>query len=210
MLDTVKRLKSDPDVSSRVNNQLKRFASFKNLSNDEWFSELCFCLLTSNSKAMTAMKIQEALGTHGFMHHTTETIRETIIANKHRFHNVKTNYIVSAREHLRIKDILMPLVDEGGSSAAREWLVANIKGFSYKESSHFLRNVGFFDLAILDRHILNLMLEHGVMDEKPATLNRKRYLMIEETFRGLSDELGISCAELDFYMWYMRTGQVLK
>ncbi len=199
-----------PEVRDKIDSQLDRFSSFKDLSNDEWFSEMCFCLLTSNSKAITAMKIQDALGAHGFKHHPSDTIRETIIANKHRFHNVKTGYIVSAREHLNIKDILMPLVAEGGSSAAREWLVANIKGFSYKESSHFLRNVGFFDLAILDRHILNLMLEHGIIDEKPATLNRKRYLAMENVFKGLSDELGISCAELDFYMWYMRTGQVLK
>ncbi|MFP4656405.1 MAG: N-glycosylase/DNA lyase [Candidatus Woesearchaeota archaeon] len=210
IIDSVKRLRSDVDVRSRVRDQLEKFSSFKDLSNAEWFSELCFCLLTSNSKAMTAMRIQEELGPQGFLSHPPEEIKRSIMENKHRFHNVKTEYIVDARKHTGIKDIIVPLVNDYGSYAARDWLVKNIKGFSYKESSHFLRNVGFFDLAILDRHILNVMVENDYIPYKPKTLNRSRYLEIEKIFRKISEEINMSCAELDFYMWYMRTGKILK
>ena len=42
------------DIGKRINKKIKQFDSFKVKSNDKWFSELCFCLLTANSKAKTA------------------------------------------------------------------------------------------------------------------------------------------------------------
>ena len=41
-------------VSKIVKQRLKEFEAFKNKSTAEWFSELCFCILTANSKAETA------------------------------------------------------------------------------------------------------------------------------------------------------------
>ena len=93
--------------------------------------------------------------------------------------------------------------------SAREWLVKNVKGIGYKEASHFLRNVGYKNLAILDRHILNLMDEEGLI-EKPKSLTRKNYLEIEKKFIALSKRLKMSAAELDLHMWHMKTGEVLK
>ena len=86
----------------------------------------------------------------------------------------------------------------------------NIKGLGYKEASHFMRNVGYNNLAILDRHILNLMLEQGYLRAKPKTLTRKTYFEIEQKFKKIADGLRMSMAELDLYMWYMKTGEVLK
>lgn len=52
---------------------------------------------------------------------------------------------------------------------------------SYKEASHFLRNVGFGeDIAILDRHILKNLVKLEVINELPKTLTPKLYLEIEE------------------------------
>lgn len=52
---------------------------------------------------------------------------------------------------------------------------------SYKEASHFLRNVGFGEnIAILDRHILRNLVKLEVIDELPKTLTPKLYLEIEE------------------------------
>jgi N-glycosylase/DNA lyase len=79
-----------------------------------------------------------------------------------------------------------------------------------KEASHFLRNVGHKDLAILDRHILNLMFDRGYLLERPKTLTPKQYLAVEETFNMIAENLEMSSAELDLYMWYMKTGIVLK
>ena len=197
-------------ITLKIKKRLHEFSSFKDKDTKEWFSELCFCILTANSKAHSALKIQSELNTDGFCSYSHKNIRACIMKHKHRFHNNKSKYIVLAREHIDIKPKIQSIIIKKGLSAAREWIVENIKGIGYKEASHFLRNVGYFDMAILDRHILNLMKEHGYIKEKPKTLTIKIYMDIEKMFRKIAESLKMSLAELDMYMWYMKTGEVLK
>ncbi len=200
----------ETEIKEVVDKRLEEFESLRNKDNDRWFSELCFCILTANSKARTALSIEKELGTRGFCESCERDIRECIRRNKHRFHNNKARYIVEARKSMNIKDIITKIVKDGGEKAAREWLVKNVKGLGMKEASHFLRNVGFKNLAILDRHILNLMKENNIIYEKPKSLNKKVYLEIEEKFSEIADKAGMSNAELDLYLWYIKTGEVLK
>jgi N-glycosylase/DNA lyase len=172
--------------------------------NKDWFSELCFCILTANSKASTALAIQHKLGCVGFSSLSKSQLTKTIRENKHRFHNIKAGFIVNARQFKGIKDILKKEEDPRG------WLVTNVKGIGWKESSHFLRNVGYTDYAILDRHILNLMLENKLIKERPNSLNEKNYLAIEKRLEKFARKLRMSQAELDLYMWFMKTNKVLK
>lgn len=209
LINNIEKLRNS-ELSKTIDKRLKEFESFKNKNTKEWFSELCFCILTANSKAVTGLKIQDELKAKGFCEYSHDLIRETIRKNKHRFHNNKAKYIVSAREHIDIKKKIIKLVNEKGETKAREWLADNIKGLGFKEASHFMRNVGYKNIAILDRHILNLMKEYAFIKEKPKTLNKKNYLEIEKTFKKIADTLKMSCAELDLYMWYMKTGKVLK
>ncbi|MFH1212003.1 MAG: N-glycosylase/DNA lyase [Candidatus Woesearchaeota archaeon] len=212
MNDLKKRINGLRNSSLRklVEKRLAEFAGFKHKNSNEWFSELCFCILTANSKARTAMKIQDELGAKGFCSYCASDIKECIIRNKHRFHNNKTKYIVEARKHLDIKNEIITIAKKDGEASARDWLVGNVKGLGYKEASHFLRNTGFFNLAVLDRHILNLMVEYGIIKEKPHSLTRNKYLEIEKKFKSLADSFSMSCAELDLYMWSLKTGEVLK
>ncbi len=209
LLEGIKKLRKSL-IRKKVDKRLKEFESFKKRDTKEWFSELCFCILTANSKAATALKIQKELTSKGFCEYSLNNIRKTIRKNKHRFHNNKAGYIVSARKHIDIKDKLTKLIKEQDEIKAREWLVKNIKGLGYKEASHFLRNVGCKNLAILDRHVLNIMKEKNFIKERPKTLNKKNYLEIEKIFKKIADMLNTSCAELDLYMWYMKTREVLK
>jgi len=179
----------------------KRLNEFKELGKN-WFSELCFCILTANSKAETALKVQKELGYYGFSSMPRKEIAECIKRNKHRFHNNKAKYIVEARKFKNIQEIVLR------EKEAREWLVENVKGLGYKEASHFLRNVGYENYAILDRHILNLMKENGMIND--VKLGKKNYLEIEKKFLELAKKTGMSAAKLDLYMWFMRTGKVLK
>jgi len=111
------------------------------------------------------------------------------------------------RKFRSIKEIIGRI---GGAKQAREWLVKNVKGIGYKEASHFLRNVGFDNLAILDRHVLSVLHEYGLIDEVPRSLTCGRYLEIEEKLVELSEKLGLTLGELDLYLWYLKTGEVLK
>ena len=102
------------------------------------------------------------------------------------------------------------LTDHVPSSDLRAWLVANVKGLGLKEASHFLRNIGRRDLAILDRHILKNLRYHGLLRTLPRTLNVRRYLATERRFRCFAAEVGIPMDELDLLFWSRETGQILK
>lgn len=192
------------NISKEINSRLKEFQELNKKGNDDWFCELCFCILTANSKAETALKIQAELHSKGFLNKTLNEIVFVIRKNNHRFHNNKAKYILEARKFSKIKNILLKEKDP------REWLFKNVKGLGWKESSHFLRNVGYTNYAILDRHILNLFVAENYLKEKPKVLSGKIYFEIEEIFNKLAKELKMNSAELDLYMWYIKTGKILK
>src|SRR3989344_905792 len=87
--------------------------------------------------------------------------------------------------------------------------VENVKGFGMKESSHFLRNIGVKDIAIIDFHIVDLLVAEGLI-QRPKSLSREKYLEIEDVLIGLANKVNLSLAELDLYLWYIETGKVLK
>jgi len=196
----------DKNTKAIIQQRLNEFRAFKDKSNEEWFSELCFCILTANSRAKTALAIQNELGPKGFINKKQSQLVETIKRNKHRFHNNKAKYILEARKYKDIKNFI-----EGKSETeARAWIADNIKGLGYKEASHFLRNTGHFNLAILDRHIINLMFEHNLINSIPKPIKKSDYLSFEKEFIKLAKNLNVSPAELDLNMWYLKAGEVLK
>ena len=205
IIKEIKKLKQSK-VRNIVNKRLKEFETIHKKPSKEWFSEMCYCILTANSKAITALNIQRELGAKGFCGYCQRRLSSTIKRNKHRFHNNKAKYITQARCHTDIKTKIKKMQEP----EAREWIAKNIKGLGYKEASHFMRNVGYKNLAILDRHILNVMHNHKLLKQKPKTLSKKNYLEIESQFLNLAKKLNMSAAELDLYMWYMKTGKVLK
>lgn len=195
----------DSQVSKLVNKRLKEFESLGRKGNKQWFSELCFCLLTANWKAKESIEIQNKLGEKGFICIPRNKLQKFLKQEGHRFHPQRAEYICLARRFLNIKDILKGKDD----FSAREWLIKNIKGFGMKEASHFLRNVGYKNLAILDRHILSIMSKEKYI-KMPKTLTKRRYLEIEKVFSNLAKQLKMSLAELDLYVWYLKTGKILK
>jgi len=200
----IRKLQNDP-INLTIEQRLAEFASFKDKSEDDWFSELCFCILTANAKQKTGAAIQAQISSSGFKTLNQEALTDLIKMNKHRFHNTKAKYIVGARKHQNIKSLLTDKTEKD----ARYWLVQNIKGIGMKEASHFLRNTGSQNLAILDRHILNLLHENKII-KKPDKLDEKNYKKIEQKFLDIASKLRITGAKLDLIMWYIKTGEVLK
>ncbi|MFP4655182.1 MAG: N-glycosylase/DNA lyase [Methanohalobium sp.] len=198
----------EDEISETVNRRIREFEELHAKSNKEWFNELCFCLLTANSSARLGMNIQNYMAKiDGFLTCDQKELSKILKHMGHRFYEKRAEYIVLARNNAAdIKDKITNMENE---FTAREWLVKNIKGIGYKESSHFLRNVGYKRLAILDKHILRIMCSSCIIDV-PKTLTRKRYLNIEQEFISLADEVGLTLAELDLYLWYTQTGEVLK
>lgn len=209
LVDDVKKVKKSR-ASAKISKRLNDFRKINNESSKRWFAELCFCLLTANSKAKTALAIEKELGVKGFCECTEKNLRDCIKKNKHRFHNNKAKYIAEARSHQNLKKTVNSIITNEGEKSAREWLAKSIRGLGFKEASHFMRNVGFKDVAIVDRHIVNLLLDYGILEEKPKTISKRIYLSIEDKLARIADCLEMSQAELDLYLWYMKTGEILK
>ncbi len=205
LIKEIKELKKNKKIMRIVNEKIQEFDSFKNKTNNSWFSELCFCILTANSRANTAVKIQKQVKTKGFLEYSEKKLKKIIKQNKHRFYNNKAKFIVEARKFKNIKTI----ISKKNELEAREWLVKNIKGIGFKEASHFLRNTGAKNLAILDRHIINLMNEYGLI-QKPKKLNKKNYFKIEKKIIQLSKKTNLTPSELDLIMWFKKTRKILK
>ena len=94
----------------------------------------------------------------------------------------------------------------------RDWLAREprIKGLGYKESSHFLRNIGFKGYGILDKHIVRCLCELRVIDSPKPPTSRGRYLETEDRMRRFAADTGIDFDELDLLLWSTKTGEILK
>ena len=194
-LENLKKL----DIKGLVDNRIKEF---KLIKKEQLFSELCFCLLTANFNAEKSIKIQKRLEPY------LQDLDKTQLAVKlkeygHRFTNKRAEYICLARAH---KGGLDKRIKE---KAVRVWLVENIKGLGLKEASHFLRNIGFDDYAIIDFHIVDLLVKENLI-ERPKTITPKIYLEIENVLKKLAIQVSLTLAELDLYLWYLETGKILK
>lgn len=185
-------------VSRLINKRTLEFKKLGKKSNREVFKELCFCLLTANFDAERAIKIQDAVG-DGFVTLSEKSLAATLRALGYRYPNVRAKYIVEARRH--VPDLL--------NNLDREWLVYNVKGLGYKEASHFLRNIGYDDNAIIDFHIVDVLARHRLI-EKPKNLNKVKYLEIEKILRKIAKKASLTLAELDLYLWFLETNKVLK
>lgn len=120
---------------------------------------------------------------------------------RNRLASLLTSTIVEIYEHHQsIKGILL---SARNAKEARELLTQHIWGFGPKQSSLFLRRVGYCaDLAVLDVHVLDyLQLARGI-SLSPSKLRRLSfYEEIEETFREIAVDFGHSLGCVDLATW---------
>jgi len=196
----------------KIRNRLKSFRKVYKKGNEEIFKELCFCILTPQSKAIICDKAIERLQKDDILFKGDIRRIRTYLKGV-RFPNNKARYIIEARNIFKNghgPDIKSKL-DTKDLSKTRDFLVKNVKGLGYKEASHFLRNIGFGNnLAILDRHILKNLKRYKVIKNIPASLSKRRYLEIENKMKDFFKKVGIAIEELDLLFWSMETGFIFK
>ncbi len=166
-----------------IKERLKYFKSVWNEDDKRIFAELCFCLLTPQSKAKICV----------------------------RFNNNKSRYIIQARNMFKNISIKNKLNEFKNYSDIRNWLVENVNGIGLKEAGHFMRNIGMYEnVVILDRHILKNLHKHGVINEIPNPLSKRQYLDIEEKMKDFANKINIPIEEMDLLFWSEETGEVFK
>ena len=168
----INKLKKKKKLNSLVNGRISEFSSFKNKSNVAWFSELCYCILTARFQAEKCIDIQkEADRKNAFLKFDKKNLSAFLKKMGHPIYNKRAEYIVKDRKF----KVIRQLIQKKSSQEAREWLDKNIKGFGMKEASHFLRNTGRKDVAILDRHILNVLQKSKII--KNPRIYRKKHIL---------------------------------
>ncbi|VVB80225.1 N-glycosylase/DNA lyase [uncultured archaeon] len=206
LVNKIENLKKEP-IEKTIRNRVKEFEQIlKEKDKEKIFSELCFCLMTANWQAQKAIELQKELA-QDFIKANKETLAKKLKEKGHRFWPQRAEAIIKAREHKNtIHELVLKEKDE---KKIREWIAENIRGLGMKESSHFLRNIGYKNLAIIDFHIVDLLVAENII-EQPKTITKKKYLEIENKLEEISKKTKIPQGELDLYLWYLETGKVLK
>jgi N-glycosylase/DNA lyase len=177
------------------------------------FEELTFCICTAGASAKMGLKSVDAM--RDILPNGSLSKLRKRLDGVHRYPNARPTYIIHTREYLKreydfkIKDLLKSFEDP---IERRDFLAKNknIKGIGYKESSHFLRNIGFSGYAILDKHILNTLYELKIIKSPKPPTTRKKYVEIEDKLKEFADNIGIHIDELDLLLWSEKTGEILK
>ena len=210
--ETLKELRAEYErVKEPITAQLGEFKkTSENADDEKIFEELAFCILTSavgpkvGLRSIAAIKDILRDGSAGEMAERLEGI--------HKYPE-KAGFIVHTRDYLK-KEYGFKLVELVSSfdnrKALRDFFALNkdIKGLGYTQASHFLRNIGYTDYAILDKNVARMLHEIGVTDSEKPPSTGKKYVEAEEKMKALSDELGISLVELDMLLWSFKTGRI--
>jgi N-glycosylase/DNA lyase len=194
------------EVGAKAKERIKEFKEFENNPDEKWFSELCFCLLTANTSAEMGIRVQNKVSAEKFLSLPEKELASELKKAGSRFYNRRAEFICAARKFEDIKEILSSMPEK----EKRNFLVKNIKGFGLKEASHFLRNTGNLNYAIIDKHVLNVCVESELAGKKQKKLDEKNYFELEEKLKKIALKLNISLGELDLFLWFSKTGKILK
>lgn len=188
----------------------ERLLSFKQIPFHDYFYELCFCICTPMTKAKNAMIVQKKLMELNFKDNDID-LYKIVRGHSHyiRFHNKKILYLQDMKRNFPIIETIIHSAND--VLQLREQLSKTVQGLSFKESSHFLRNIGKEGVAIIDRHTFRNLQQLGVVniDTKYPT-NTKAYLRIEQLWKEFAHFVDISVEELDFLFFYNQTKTILK
>ncbi|MEK6912321.1 MAG: DNA lyase [Candidatus Thermoplasmatota archaeon] len=205
------------EYAEKRNAILERLTEFRAMwhePDERLFEEVAYCILAIQTKARAADAAVRDLKVSGLLYEGDVASIAKFLRSRTRFHNHKAAYLVAARERFRedgqwaLKKMLSSIP---GADAARDWLVREVDGFSMKEASHLLRNIGFSDeLAILDRHVLRNLYRHGVIRAIPKSLTPRRYREIEARWGRFAEAVAIPVAEMALLFFSRGAGEILK
>jgi len=232
-MDEIEKLKEDYNIKKeKIRERLSQFEKFFNepyswnytgnelrlipseaKDDHRIFEELSFCIFTANTSAEMGLRAVDAVRNVLITGSADDMTRR--LEGIYRFNNVRPAHIIHTRNHLEntlnfeLKNKIKSFKDK---NELRNFfaLSKDVKGLAYKESSHFLRNIGFKGYAILDKHIINSLHEFGVLPTNDKPKNPKHYLEIEQKFIDFSKQIEIDMDELDLLLWSRKNGRILK
>ena len=214
---TVDRLRAEyAQRRKEIRARLREFRRvWQTASDSRLWEEMVYCIFTAGASAKMGLRSVDALRPLLKTGVQAEMTKALVAAGAHRFPNARPGYVIVTRNYLE-ESFSMQLRRRLDSfrdpMERRDWLASEprIKGLGYKESSHFLRNIGFKGYGILDKHIVRCLCELKVIDSPKPPTSRGRYLETEDRMRRFAAATGIDFDELDLLLWSTKTGEILK
>lgn len=123
---------------------------------------------------------------------------------RYRFPNSRARQLAVTWDAVRrdgggLIDLLEGFADH---HAGRAWFVQHAPGLGPKQSSMFLRNIGAtYELAVLDRHVMNYMAVVGLSEAAPAARSMSAYVREERVLSAHAQEFGLPVGLLDWAVW---------
>lgn len=203
-----------------IHSRLEEFSALRDSSEERKFKELVFVIFTSQTKAEKAWRATEKLDEKDLLlEGSRESITRILEQEDIQYSKDKSSYLVENRKNLSQPTLQRPekslkitdKIDPEDLGESRRWFAENVKGISWKGSSHFLRNIGYGDsFAIISGHIAAQIYELGLTESPKQPVDEEEYMETEEKIREFSSEIGIGVKELDLVLWSMKTGDIFK
>lgn len=188
---------------------LERLKEFTVVEHSEFFYELCYCICTPQSKATNAYEVVAKLKENDFQNKHFNPV--DILSNPKyyiRFHNNKSKFLVDLSK--QYNNILTQLESPAPTIDKRNYIAQNVCGIGYKEASHFMRNIGYTGVAILDRHTLKHLCKLELIDSSKFPNSKNHYCRIESLWLDFAKKISVSIEEQDLLFWSLETGHILK
>lgn len=202
-----------PDIQTCLNPE-------RTVDNRQLWWELSVCILSSQVPYPLATAAADAIDNNGVLHDKrasvaarTARLQQLLSAplnvdgqwRAYRFPVARARQLAAA--HCVITDTkcqLGELINKfPDATVARDWFVRHVPGVGPKQASMFLRNAGVtYDLAILDRHVLNYMSSLGMYSgDKYSISGLTHYRHHEEALKKHAEELDCPVGLLDWAIW---------
>ncbi len=189
-----------------ISARLSEFKKLRSASDEKLFYEMCYCVLTAHGSARAGREAQEKIEKNIFWQEGN--LGDCLDGVRYR--NNKKMFLLNNRKNIISDNLNLREFLAGDSFFVRN-KVANdsrhFKGLGMKASSQFLRNIGFSNLAILDRHILKSLKEYGVIRSVPSSITKRKYVEIEGAMQEFSKRIGVPMDALDILFWTGMSGE---
>lgn len=196
-------------VEEEAKTKLNNFSDV-NLKNDKaLFEELTFCIFAANSSAKMGLKAVNLL--RPVLHTGSLNDYLDAVKGKVRFHTIRSKYLFRNKTFIDKKGGLSNILARyNDADALRMYLRKNIVGFGMKESSHFLRNIGFKSFCILDKHVIRTLASFKVLDSDQSPKTDNAYLKKESVIKTFAANQNLCVDVLDLALWSYNTGEIIK
>lgn len=212
-----------------VHSDIEKRVTARKMELDEaglWY-ELSCCVLSSQVRfdlaiaaadciAKTGALLDESKQERELSDELRELLKEPLSVGDqlkgYRFPNMRADQLSKLVVRVRSEgsDLSGLLNSFSEANDVRNWLVTNAPGIGPKQASMFIRNIYHsFDLAIIDRHVVDYMKIMDLYDDQNGSISKLRnYQKHEAVMSAHASEMGVKVGLLDWAIWIVM--RVLK